>query len=309
MRWRVLIARPILRAAFTARRASAALALFAAACAEDPPSSEASGGGAGNAPRFGSSECRTCLDPVCREPLSSCRADRDCAAWLACVEACPLRADGHVDGECEARCPIGTQRADALRAAFGFCRADSASAACPACDAVPAGGGAPHACVLPAAAEQQCAVSDYEGCTKCLQEECCESDRGIETAGPGENLSVCWLACEDGACRAACFAAHPEGIPLFGAHRACYAARCSAKPDCAPLNDDSCEACLVNVCNCEIAGCFADFDCYRQLECRANCSDAACAAACDALPSGGAPWRNLVACSAPSCASACPRLR
>lgn len=175
-----------------------------AACGgpSSPPSGSACGFASGDA------TCDTCLDTSCCGAANACLADADCTALLDCAEPC---ADDACFSACEAAHPTGATKLGAL----STCATTTCGSACGA----PPSGPAPGSCGL---------TSGAPTCDACLDASCC----GETTACLGDADCValvrCYGTCADGACAAACDAAHPGGATKLTAVYTCAQTSCAA---------------------------------------------------------------------------------
>jgi len=294
---------------------SLATVMFATACGDDTGDGTASGSGAGGSAgqKFGGGGCDTCIRGACSAEISTCGSDAGCAAWLACLQACPIGPSGDADATCEATCLVDGTVAAEGRDAIVACRRSGAGASCAECGAAPTSStstGGPGVCTMPAIVDQTCGPSGAEGCNACLYDECCDSIRDVFGSGPAADLVTCWLACpdDDGDCANDCYADHPDGIQGFGNFRACAQVNCYETGLCPSPRDNACSTCQRTECNCEVANCHADVSCHQIYECFANCEDGACAAGCPAkYPDGQTLYDNMSVCTAQHCVTLCAK--
>src|SRR5262249_26959319 len=92
--------------------------------------------GGGAADGWGTSACYECLagDSACRDEIGNCLGDPGCAAWMTCLQHCPVGPEGDVDAACAEGCaPPSGEAGETARTALEKCRTRSGRAACPAC--------------------------------------------------------------------------------------------------------------------------------------------------------------------------------
>lgn len=259
-------------------------------------------GGAACGLTTGDAACDTCLDASCCAPNAACVADADCTALIACGNAC---TDDACFGACFSAHPSGARLLDSLSS----CVETSCSSAC--------GGGSsgpsPSACGF---------ASGDATCDTCLDTSCC----GDANACLGDPDCIALLECADtcttGGCISACEAAHPSGSTKINALSTCASTSCGAAcggpggpgpgPGPGPgscgltSGDATCDACLDGSCCGPTTACLGDADCVALVRCYDPCTDAACAAACDAAhPSGATKLGSVVSCVETSCTAAC----
>ena len=171
-----------------------------------PPPTSACGFGSGN------STCDTCLDTSCCGDANACLGDADCTALIDCAMAC---TDATCEAACEAAHPSGTTKMNAL----STCANTACGSTCGGPPPGPGPGPGPGSCGL---------TSGVAMCDTCLDASCC----GPTTACLGDADCValigCYDACTDGACAAACDAAHAAGSSKLTGVFTCAQTSCAA---------------------------------------------------------------------------------
>jgi len=230
---------------------------------------------------LGGSDCGACVIAACEGPRAKCREDATCKKWEACLEACPLDANGNGDAACEAACPGAERVASlALQRAFAECRAQAACGACGPSRAAPA---RPVNPLL----TQACAGGGGESaCAACEAESCCTS--ATECAGDPECVelgacaSTCARAADPRACEAECSRAAPEASRGRHARRwACLELRCASASACGVSEPAPCDTCARARCGSEFLDCYGQPECRSAAVCANRCGkDGACVDAC-----------------------------
>lgn len=250
--------------------------------------------------------CGACAVSSCARERALCDAEPSCVAHAACAEACPAAADGRIDAECLAGCPLVEESGGArVRAAYDTCLAGRGPAACEACSKTAA---------LPSLAsitQQKCAPStETVACHKCESERCCDTFQGcVDEPECKQVLQGCVVACgSDKECVAQCYSDHPKGVLPWARRQACMMARC--KTECgAPI--DACVKCEVDgPCREARMRCASDEGCFLIEACLdATCPNVtdACLRACKeqvAIESGRL-FDEWISCALLSCGDVC----
>jgi hypothetical protein len=244
----------------------------------------------------GDPTCDACLDTSCCAQNTACVSDADCNALLACGDACR-------DDACFSACYSAHPTGAALLDALSSCADTSCSAKC---------GGPPSSPPSTSA----CGFGSGDAtCDSCLDSNCCGDANACLGDADCTALLDCAYACTDAACESACEAAHPTGAAKLDTLSTCASTACGAACGGPPPSggscgltsgDATCDACLDGSCCAETTTCVGDADCVALLRCYDGCSDATCAAACDAAhPGGSAKLDTVATCVQTSCTTAC----
>ena len=256
---------------------------------------------------FGTSDCGSCVATSCNTERTACGGEPSCAAYLSCVEACPLDATGNVDESCAGACPAGTGDGTALETAYTTCRQSGAGASCAAC------GNQPDA-ASPILNQQCSASTSSDPCTKCRDEHCCDTNAACTNQPDCAALAACLIGCEGGsadggesACEDACYDAHPQGLAVLAPHSACDLLFCGAASACNLYQHPTCETCTDTKCANEYAACIGDPNCYRVSQCADLCNtDSTCIAACESAHPSATPLLGALAqCDLAQCKAEC----
>lgn len=259
-------------------------------------------GAAGCGLATGDAACDTCLDASCCAQNAACVTNADCTALVACGDACR-------DDACIAACLSAHPTGAKLLEGLSTCVETSCTAACGGPSAPPPGG----ACGF---------ASGDASCDSCLDTSCCGDANACLSDGDCVSLLDCVDGCADSACMTACEAAHPSGMKKIDALSTCATTTCGAAcggpagggggagPGAASCGltsgDATCDACLDGSCCTATTACLGDADCVALVRCYDPCTDAACAAACDAAhPTGAGKLASVVSCVETSCTAAC----
>lgn len=289
--------------AWAAALASGLVMLAGAACDEDGGGDGGLGGA--TAPTFGSSDCGVCVHDACASEVAACGADPECAAYVTCVDGCPIAADGNVDPGCEQGCPrgSGTAAADAIRL-LTICRTTGPGALCQGCGQGGAGGGS-------GILNQQCDPSnDPNPCAQCELSHCCETHATYLESPEAQAYLACVQECLDvtptSDCYFECYEQHPEGIEAFAPRLACTMIYCHA-PDACGVATDPCMDCVTANCAEPWVALYSDPAGFLLFECTVPCGeDPACYDACLAqYPSARPMWEAWTACFTSSCPAEC----
>lgn len=263
-------------------------ALFSSAC---PGDVEDSGGGGRETPTtYRESACGGCVSASCSVSIEGCAADPECAAFLSCLDDCPIATGGDADEACEAACPqpAAATGQNALTA-LASCRTLGAGAECPACGHPPEG----HPLL-----EQACAPpTASDACDRCEEERCCETRCDAACQGYVSCMQTCGAeaTCEDG-----CAASHPEGVAAFGLWLGCQVPLC--RDHCKTIVPGPCLECGLVHCSPQFADCFSTPSCYLRFLCGTRCSTAECYQACDTqFAEANALFGALLLCIGDNC--------
>jgi hypothetical protein len=259
-----------------------------------------SGGSCGLA--SGDPTCDTCIDASCCAENTACVSDADCAALVACGDAC--RDDACISA-CMSAHPSGATKLDTLSS----CVQTSCSSAC---GGPPPGGPPGSACGF---------GSGDATCDTCLDTNCCGDANACLADADCTALIDCAQSCADDACISACEAAHPGGTAKINALSTCADTTCGSAcsgPSSGPggpggpatcgltSGDATCDACLDGSCCAPTTTCIGDAECVALVRCYDGCADAACASACDAAHPTATPEIDaVVTCVQTSCSAAC----
>lgn len=309
------------------------IALFVSCClvvlacggepAEGAPSSGASGaGGAGET--HAASACGTCLASACASQRAACGQEPTCAAWMSCVDACPVASGGGAVPACVDGCgaPTGTS-AVAARDAVESCGAGAPCAECGdaggaggASGAAGAGGagaagasGAQGTGGSPPVEGQVCQAStDTDACRRCQHERCCESiDEVFVDATPAHGLWDCIHLCAlyDHACELTCYETHKAGIRGYGGYHACRILSCETPPDASCKGQSACSTCQFTMCKAEIVAMLTDEIGAQIQACLAACKGASCLGTCKSKYGANDAWSSYEGCFKSKCLTAC----
>jgi hypothetical protein len=279
----------------------------------DPSTSTSGSGGAaasstgqgGTTALFGTSACATCAQARCLTEVDTCGADEGCSAYLDCLFACPLDAEGQsVDLGCAGACPPGdTAASQAASSGLFSCFTAGAATQCLEC-----GGkgtdenGVPIETCPPSSDANPCFVCEDERC--CVEFEACLN-------GPCLDFANCVIECSAssgllGACMAQCGDENPEGRDLRARLDACIAYQCAG---CG--NDDPCGKCLDETCRFETYELYSAplgvelyycvVDCFNAGGTAAECADTCY----EGYPSQRALFDVYVQCISGSCGVEC----
>jgi hypothetical protein len=268
-------------------------------------------GGAGGSvdAGFGSSGCGQCVKEACAGVISECDSDPGCSAYLQCVYACPVAADGNVDPVCAVKCPKGSGSAtEEAISNLTECRLSGPGASsCEAC-------GIPETVATDGnpILNQMCAASaDPNPCFKCEDENCCDTYKACaedpECQAFKDCLKVCFETGKD-TCTFDCYMDHPEGVTHFAPRLTCLLTFCAEKTACNNEEIDPCIKCSNVSCAEEFADYNGDPMGYLFGECISLCptADKACHDACaDSYPSAAILVEPYSACMSKNCGAEC----
>lgn len=263
---------------------------------------------------FASSDCGGCVAQVCADAIASCAAQPDCAAYIECLNACPIGDDGNVDPSCEQACPRtsstqGSKAAQQLTA----CRANGPGVQCSAC------GGGGSSLLL----HQKCTPStDTNACHKCGDEHCCDSRADCHADPDCGAYQNCLVACSNGTtvdggpidagsdagsftCEAYCYAQHPRGLNEWAPLLTCVDVYCA---DPCGGQPGACQKCTTAHCTDLWTALYGTPQGYLLFACTAKCPQVTpdCAGACEKqYPQAKAAYDAWLSCALNNCASSC----
>jgi hypothetical protein len=191
---------------------------------------------------YGESACRLCVTSACTGPLADCASDPDCAAYLACFDACGLQKNGNVNASCEARCPVGSTSSGMQgELDLSECRTSGAGALCVAC------GTAVSLSESPILRQECPPVDASDTCERCEDENCCETSAACGAACQG------FRKCrDDGGDYLDCKSQFPSGFLPAEENNACHVIFC-ARSDACPTITNPCFQCIYQYCAPEYA--------------------------------------------------------
>jgi hypothetical protein len=250
--------------------------------------------------RFGASACRTCQADACGAVETDCSSEPACAAFLACVDACPEGEAGGVETECADACPLPESAETRLLArAVTSCRTTGYGAAC-SC-----GPRASDAALL----RQVCEPSDsLDSCIKCRSERCCESREACLNDEECLAYFSCVGSCESSpaACQLACGSEHPEGWAIGVQVIGCTAVLCRLESECYSKDPDPCDACNNLRCAGPTAAYLGSVTGQRAALCVALCPGVDCPDTCsEPNLEGEALRQDYLGCAIARCLSEC----
>jgi hypothetical protein len=284
-----------------------------AGCGGSSNSSTGSGGSGGTSsgsggagPAYGTSDCGKCVEGMaCLSQKNACAADPSCAAYLDCLNGCPLGPNGDADPACEKACPAvsgtaGTTAKDAL----SECRTSGDGASCAACGQIPQ----PQNPIF----HQMCAKSmESNKCYICEDEHCCDGYQNCLADKDCQDLQMCFQACPKAdfyACSYKCYQDFPKGFPRFSEKLTCIAHFCGDTDACGDAPEGSCVKCQNLHCADETAACDTDYQCALLQSCQLPCNpaDKACFDACEKkYPDGVAKLKTMLDCGLNYCSIVC----
>lgn len=289
--------------------AAVAASVLVASCG-GPTDTSGSGGAGGTttaALTFGTGECGICVETKsCVAQLQACAADPSCAAYLECLDACPLGADGDADVACEQACPEVTGSAgQTAHQDFLKCRTSGDGAACVACGKIDA----PKSPVFQQTCPPDPPPEDVGNkCYVCEDIHCCDTYAACHDDPECKALGDCVKACADIPCEDACYEAHPTGFSKWGDRVGCVLHFCADDDACGDVPLDPCVACDNLHCADEDLACREDIECTLLRDCQTPCdpTDDACRAACEQdHPDGVAPFTAWADCAVENCILVC----
>jgi hypothetical protein len=243
---------------------------------------------------YGQSACGRCARDACAAAVKTCTADPDCAAYLACTDACSAPRGG-LDPACESACRSdASSEAVVAEAQLIDCRARGAGTSCVPCRSADASAGG-------SVLQQTCPPSaDSDPCAHCEEQHCCMTRAACKSRSECAALADCLGGCivsllasgcgdagDDSAteacsmtCGERCNAAHPDGATDYAPLFACSTVYCGA--ECwAPLAD-ACVECRRRSCLDSYTNLVSTADGYRLAICFRGCrpGDGACVYTC-----------------------------
>ncbi len=244
---------------------------------------------------FGASPCGQCLAASCTFATSRCAEDPDCAAWLACVDACGTTDAGGADPTCAAACPRGTSSAGALAIEqVAACGSSGQGLLCGAC---PADAGEELNPLL----RNVCPRVDDAGsaCADCPATHCCQTYAACDQNCLGFTGCI-----SDGGFYLDCDKQFPGGRVAAEAREVCYEIFCCNAAACATCGlQDPCNQCVLQECPAEYANFRATEAGSLYNECAAETMDgAACLAKYPEAQSVFTAFQLCVYQNCPSCA-------
>jgi hypothetical protein len=161
---------------------------------------------------YGDSACGTCVAKACATSIDACNTTPDCAAYLACLDACPVTAGDEPEPVCAADCVQPTSSSGQVASSqFAQCRTAGAGASCGECHAsAPVkDGGKPDATVADGSVKDAGADVDWlhencplvdasNSCRQCILEQCCGARAACETDPNCLKLDNCIPDCDEG---------------------------------------------------------------------------------------------------------------
>ncbi len=298
--------------------------LLAAGC-----SSQSSGGPASTpdastdatSASFGTSACGSCVATACASAITACNGVPDCAAYLSCLDGCPVGAGGGVSASCQSGCAPATSSAgQQAQGQLTACMTSGAGASCSACggvsDAGAEGGILHESCPPDPDAANPCNACIHEQCCdprltclndpSCLALLDCESDclsglpdDGGATATPPDGGPY--------SCDQWCNAKNDPALGEWAQLMACSQVLCDNASACGGA--DTCTTCNDTSCASEYFALVSTPDGYLWGDCIAQCAttDTACNSGCGtAYPSISAQisaWGTCIQQHCPSCAN------
>ncbi|WP_437725702.1 hypothetical protein [Sorangium sp. So ce861] len=268
------------------------------------------GGGAGaggGEVTYRTSACGACVvETACVSQVNACAADPGCAAYLDCLDACPLGPDGDADVACERACPpVSGSAGQSAQQAFIDCRASGPGARCAGCGQLPAATDPDF--------NQTCPPSMEENkCYKCEDERCCETYQACRDDQDCQDLVACIKACPGGAdyppCEGQCYQDHAAGYERYGHRVACMEHFCFDDDACGDEPLHPCVECQILHCADEMAACHHDLQCALLESCQVQCesADQACLTACEeTFPTAVETHNARLGCALAHCLPAC----
>jgi hypothetical protein len=277
--------------------------LLGVSCGEDAPPS---GTGGTADVTYQNSECGTCALAACSAGVTDCNADPGCAAYLQCLEGCPVTEEGDAETACDDLCPVADSSVSRdLVARLRYCRAEGVGATqCTACGKIQE----TNPCL-----NQDCAPSvETDACAICEDEACCEMYADYVANPEAIALKECLEACPDDACWLGCYDMHPDGVAAWGARFACYTIFCLE--ECTTGTPSACAVCSFSECASPHINCGKNASCHLLSECEAICENMGgttpdCIAQCgEQYPDGVEDFAAFGACTTEKCASECATL-
>lgn len=275
-----------------------------AASASSSGSGGGGGAGGGGPSTYGSSACGMCVEQTaCLTTLNTCASDPGCGAYLDCLDACPLGANGDADVACEKACPpVSGSAGKAAHEAFVNCRLSGPGAnTCAPCGQIPA--------FTDPDLLQTCPSStDPNACYKCEDEHCCDVYQACMNEPDCGALKLCIQACGDVPCEDKCYQDHPAGVVPYGHRIACLFHFCFDSDACGKTALTPCVKCQNLHCADETAACQHDLQCQLLDDCQVQCkaADEACFTACDTkFPTSLALHKSVLACGLEHCQLVC----
>jgi hypothetical protein len=259
----------------------------------------AAGAGSMGTETFGDSSCRECLGTACGAVEMACHGEPACAAYLACIDSCPLTDSGALDTACAEACALPESgEVEVLALHVSDCRRTGNGAGC-AC---------PQQLELPPLLRQVCEpATDEDACRLCQKERCCETRSACLDSGECDAYRACREACQgQPGCSVDCADAHPEGDQLLAEHGICMGFLCGAPSECGAPEGDPCLDCWHTRCGDELYACNISPECSHAIACAVACREGACRESCATPdPEGVARQDAFLDCATTRCISEC----
>jgi hypothetical protein len=280
--------------------------------------SDASTGDATQA-AFGGSACGTCVASACATAVGACNATPDCAAYLTCLNGCPLAADGDVAATCVSACAQPTSSSGQQAAGeFTQCRVAGAGASCSSCGG-DAGGASADGAAEGDILHEHCAPDEdaANGCNQCIHEQCCDTRLACLNDPACLALLNCESDCLSGLPDEAGASAEPPDGGSYSCDLWCGAStngsldKWSQLEACATIacagacgGGDTCTTCLDENCESEDLALSASPDGYLFSDCFGQCAttDTVCQMQCQSdYPSTAAALNAWTTCLQQRC--------
>lgn len=261
----------------------------------------ASVGPTGGPVAFGAGPCGACVRGACASVLAACEADPGCAAYVSCLEACPVGDRGDADPRCGSTCPRGaTLDARLLAADVDACRDPGPGSQCAACSVRPREL-APQIAIL----NQTCGPSAAtSACVACQDLYCCET---YEACIADRDCAAYRDCAKDEGAFADCAERYIEASNLFAPDIVCAKYHCAIdQPSCDRAQRDPCLECAYTRCTKEWAASEGTGDGFLLGDCIGSCEDPTCERACyDRYPAARDALFAYGACVTVACGGAC----
>jgi hypothetical protein len=262
-------------------------------------------GGSTAAADYGDSACGTCVEKTaCLSEYQACGSDPGCAAYLKCLNACPLSSIGNADPSCEKACPaVSDSAGQTAQTAFLTCRTSGAGSMCTACGQIPAPTDPDFT--------QQCAtMTDTTPCFVCEDNHCCDTQAACLGDPACKALQACLVGCaKDLSCMDQCYTqASATAFSEWRHRNACALYFCADIDACGTKPLDPCIKCQNLYCADPSAACAHDLQCTLLFDCETPCAptDMACFSACEAkFPAGMSLLQAEFDCDATYCLNVC----
>lgn len=284
--------------------------LVANGCMSEASPPEAMGGSPPDPPRYGDpDQCGRCVEEQCVTAFNACATEPECSAYIGCVFACPIDAEGGPEAECVARCKAPTATAAvAAQAELAECTAGQlVRTACPACPgAFPAPS---HPCFVHECPEPEPDPA-ANSCVMCSRRQCCDVRYAYENNSEAFAIAGCYDICEknqpdDLSCRVECNQEHPDGVADYAAMFTCAMFYCF--PECAQEQPSACRTCSSRACDVQLGDDMCSLDGWLLNDCVLGCNnDLDCELACFSQhPDGTATAEAHYECVVEMCGDVC----